>query len=59
MRMPVNPGFQGDARELEHRDEVLRSRVVRFGANLAQCLLEREDEIDGEAGLVGHLCIGA
>ena len=44
--LPVDPGVQGDARELEHRDEVLGSGVVRLGADLAQGLLEREDELE-------------
>ena len=54
----VDAGFEGHPRELEHRREVVGGSVVRLGTDLAQSLLEREDEVDGQADLLGHLLIG-
>jgi hypothetical protein len=45
--------------ELKPRDEVFRCGVIGFGTNLSQRLLERQDEVDREAGFAGNLRIGA
>jgi hypothetical protein len=55
VRLRVDPCSEGDARGLEHLGKVVGGCVVRLGANLAQGLLERESEVDGDPELVGHL----
>jgi hypothetical protein len=53
-----HPGLHRHARGLEQRPEVRGSRVVGRRTNLPQGLLERQDELQGDADLIRDLRVG-